>query len=84
MWLSYIFGMHWKHEGEMYYDELPAENQVAAVDYFMDHKRDDVSLIRVEFVGPNEGGVRELTRSPTSPFSPLIARRRLDRDDNAR
>jgi hypothetical protein len=86
MWQSYIFGMHWKHEGQMYYDELPAESKAAAAEYFIDHKRDDVSLIRVEFVGPNEGGVREYSHRPDSPspFRPLVARRRLDKDDNAR
>ena len=26
MWQSYLFGMHWKHEGKLYYDELPAAN----------------------------------------------------------
>lgn len=84
MWQSYIFGMHWKHDGKMYYDELPAESKEEAAEYFIDHMRDDVSLIRVEFVGPNEGGVREFTCSPNSPFSPLRARRRLDKDEDAR
>lgn len=84
MWQSFIFGMHWKHDGKMYYDELPGESKEAAAEYFIDHMRDDVSLVRVEFVGPNEGGVRELTRSPDSPFSPLVARRRLDKDEDAR
>lgn len=84
MWQSYIFGMHWKHEGKLYYDELPAESTEEAAEYFIDHKRDDVSLVRVEFVGPNEGGVREFIISPDSPFSPLMARRRLDRDEDAR
>ena len=86
MWQSYIFGMHWKHEGKVYYDELPAESKVAAVDFFNDYKRDDVSLVRVELVGPNEGGVREFSHSPkpNSPFSPLMARRRLDKDEDAR
>ena len=84
MWQSYIFGMHWKHDGKMYYDELPAESQTAAAEYFIDHMRDDVALVKVEWVGPNEGGVREFAASPDSPFSPLMARRRLDREDDAR
>ena len=85
MWQSFIYGMHWKHDGQMYYDELPAESQEDAAAYFIDHMRDDVSLIRVELVGPNEGGVREYSRRPDSPspFSPLKARRRFDKDDNA-
>jgi hypothetical protein len=84
MWQNYIFGMHWKHDGKMYYDELPAESKEAAAEYFIDHKRDDVSLVKVELLGPNEGGVREFVVSPNSPFSPLIARRRLDKDEDAR
>ena len=30
MWQSYIYGMHWKHDGTMYYDEVPAESKEAA------------------------------------------------------
>ena len=84
MWQSFIFGMHWKHEGKMYYDELPAESMAKAAEYFIDNKRDDVHLTRVVYVGPNEGGVRENTGSPDSPFGPLMARRRWDRDEDAR
>jgi hypothetical protein len=78
--------MHWKHDGKMYYDELPAESKEDAAEYFIDHMRDDVMLIRIELVGPNEGGVREYSHRPDSPlpFKPLVARRRLDKDDNAR
>jgi hypothetical protein len=82
---SFIFGIHWKHDGMLYYDEIPADSKTDAVDYFIDHKRDDVSLVRVELVGPNEGGgVRDLAYSPISPFDPLVARRRLDMDEDAR
>lgn len=80
----FIFGMHWKHDSKMYYDELPADSKEAAAEYFIDHMRDDVSLIRVELVGPNEGGVRELAHSPYRPFDPLMARRRPDKDEDAR
>ena len=68
----------------MYYDELYAESIEEASDYFIDHKRDDVDLVRVELVGPDEPGVREHAHSPVSPFSPLMARRRLDKDEDAR
>ena len=68
----------------MYYDELPAGSMEEAADYFIDHKRDDVALVRVELVGPDEPGVRECTHSPLSPFSPLKARRRMDKDEDAR
>ncbi len=84
MWQTYIFGMHWKHQGRMYYDELTADSQEAAAGYFIDHMRDDISLVRVELVGPDEPGAREYAHSPVSPFGPLQARRRLDRDEDAR
>lgn len=84
MWQSCIFGMHWEHDGKMYYDEIPAESKEEAAEYFIDHKRDDVSLIRVAYVSPNEGGVREPVGTPYSPFSPLRARRRMDKDEDAR
>jgi hypothetical protein len=78
------FHVHRRHNSQLYIDELPAASMVEEVDYFSDHKRTDVSLVRVELVGPDEGGVRELARSPDLPFGPLIARRRLDIDDNSR
>ena len=83
MWQTFIFGMHWQHGGKMYYDELPATSKDEAAGYFIDHMRDDVALIRVELVGPDEPGVREYARSPVSPFDPLIARRCLDEDEDA-
>ena len=84
MWQTFIFGMHWRHEGEMYYDELSAGSQAEAADYFIDHKRDDVALVRIELVGPDHPGVREYAHSPVSPFKPLQARRRMDKDEDAR
>ena len=84
MWQTYISGMHWKHDGKMYYDEPPAESKEVAAEYFIEHKRDDVKLVRVELVGPNEGGVRELACSPNRPFDPLIARRKFDADEDAK
>ncbi len=84
MWQTFIFGMHWKHAGRLYYDELSAASKEEAAEYFIDHKRDDVSLVRVELVGPDDSGVREYVHSPVSPFSPLQARRILERDEDAR
>jgi hypothetical protein len=84
MWHTFIFGMHWQHQGKMYYDELPAESMEEAADYFIDHKRDDVDLVRVELVGPDDSGTREYAHSPVSPFGPLQARRRMDKDEDAR
>jgi hypothetical protein len=84
MWQRFIFGMHWKHAGKMYYDELPAGSMMEAADYFIDNKRDDVALVRIEVVGPDEPGVREYSHSPLSPFDPLMARRRMDKDEDAR
>jgi hypothetical protein len=84
MWRRYIFGVDWRHAGEMYYDEFPADSKADAKEYFNDHKRDDITLVRVEKIRPDDSGVRELACSPLSPFSPLMARRRLDRDEDAR
>ncbi|HEX3624232.1 MAG TPA: hypothetical protein VH280_02295 [Verrucomicrobiae bacterium] len=84
MWQRYIFGVHWRHEGTLYYDEFPADSKADAADYFNYHKRDDVTLVRVEKVRPDDGGVREPAFLPVSPFSPLKARRRTDRDEDAR
>ena len=83
MWQNYIFGMHWMHKGTMYYDELSAESQDEAAGYFIDNMRDDVSLVRVELVRPDDGGVREFAKSPVSPFAPMKARRRMDADEDA-
>ena len=84
MWQTYIFGMHWRHQGKMYYDELTASSQDEAAGHFIDRCRDDVSLVRVEVVGPDEPGTREYAHSPVSPFGPLNARRRMDKDEDAR
>lgn len=84
MWQRYIFGAHWKHQGKLYYDEFPADSKDDAAEYFNDHKRDDVTLVRVERVRPDDNAVRELACSPISPFSPLMARRRMDKDEDAR
>jgi len=84
MWQTYIFGMHWSHDGKMYYDEIPAESADGATDYFNHHKRDDVTLVRVEVVRPDENGVREPVHPSNKPFSPLTARRRMDKDEDAR
>ena len=78
------YHVHWKYQSKMYLDELCASSKVEAVDYFNDNKRGDVSLVRVEYIGPDEGGTREFAHSPDSPFSPLLARRRLDIDEDAR
>lgn len=68
----------------MYYDELSAGSKGEAAEYFIDHKRDDVDLVRVELVGPDDCGEREFAQLPPTPFDPLMARRRLDADEDAR
>ena len=68
----------------MYYDELPAGSKEEAAGYFIDHMRDDVALVRVELIGPDDCGDREYAHSPVSPFGPLVARRRLDKDEDVR
>jgi len=84
MWQSFIFGMHWRHGNRVYYDELTASSKEEATLYFLHHKRDDVFLVRVELIGPDDGGMREPAHPPVLPFSPLTARRKLDQDEDAR
>jgi hypothetical protein len=84
MWQNRIFGLHWKHGGKMYYDELAAGSKAEAAQYFRDHQRADVALVRVELVGPDEGGVRELVVLPDSPAGPLKGRRKWNVDEDAR
>ena len=84
MWKSFIYGVDWKHDGKMYYDEVAADSRDQAVDYFLYHKRDDVTLVRITLIGPNQGGVREPIGSPILPFAPLQARRDAATGDNAR
>jgi hypothetical protein len=79
-----IFRVHWMHKGKVYFDELSSASATEAKQYFNDHKRSDVSLARVELIGPDDGAVRVPARSPDSPFDPLMARRRLDKDEDAR
>lgn len=68
----------------MYYDEFPADSKDDAAEYFNYHKRDDVTLVRVVRVRPDDNGVREYACSSLMPFSPLMARRRMDREEDAR
>jgi hypothetical protein len=84
MWQTFIFGIHWQHEGRMYYDEVTAGSREEAAEYFNAHKRDDVTLVRIELIGPDDGGVREYADSPVLPFRPLKAQRRWDKDEDAR
>jgi hypothetical protein len=86
MWQRYIFGVYWRHLGKLYYDEFSAESEKHAAEYFNYLKRDDVMLENVQRVRPDDNGVRELAHSsqPLLPFGPLMARRRTDRDEDAR
>jgi len=68
----------------MYYDELSAESRGEAATYFIDNCRDDVTLVRVVLVRPDDSGTREVAHSPVSPFDPLRARRRTDIDEDAK
>ena len=68
----------------MYYDELTAGSKDEAAAYFNEHKRADVTLIRVELIGPDDNGVGQPADSPVAPFAPLIARRKVDKDEDAK
>jgi hypothetical protein len=83
-WPTNGFDLRWQHEARMSYAKMPTGSKKEAAEYFIDHKRDDVSLFRVELVGPDDPGVREYAHSPITPFDPLRARRKLDADADAR
>lgn len=51
-WHRYIYGAHWRYHGKEYYDEFPANSSDDAAEYFNHHKRDDVTLVWLEKVGP--------------------------------
>ena len=55
----------------MYFDEYCAASESQAAQYFNDNKRSDVTLVRVVYIGPDDGGlgVQEFAHSPDSPFS---------------
>ncbi|HEU5397143.1 MAG TPA: hypothetical protein VFV81_08240 [Verrucomicrobiae bacterium] len=55
-----IFGMHWKHDGRLYYDEVPAQSREAATEYFIGHKRDDVTLMHVELIAAEHRAIGDL------------------------
>jgi len=80
----FIYGMHWRHDGKLYDDEVPAESKDEAIAYFVELHRGDIVLVRVELVGPNDGSVQDVIVPPTSPFGALSARSRLDTDADAR
>jgi hypothetical protein len=84
MWQTFLFGMHRMHGGKMYYDELVAETKEEAAEYFNEHKRDDVKLMRVDLIGPDECGLRECAGYAARAISLLKARRRTDKDEDAR
>jgi hypothetical protein len=46
MWQTFIFGMHWRHGGKVYYDELTAASQEEAAGYFIGCVRQTVGKKR--------------------------------------
>ena len=74
----FIFGMHWKYDGKMYYDEVPAGSKDEAIAYFVECQRGDVVLVRVDLVGPNDRRVPGDGVAPSLPFGPSSERSRLD------
>lgn len=77
------YHVHWKHEGQIYMDEVSAASVTEVVDYFNENKRLDVFLLGVELVGPAEGGSGEFTHLPILPFAPIMAHRKWNVDKNA-
>src|SRR5215475_10226165 len=66
---SFIFGIHWSHAGNMYYDELSADEKDEVVNYFNQHKRLDVTLVEAELIGPEDMPVEQLLQYPARILS---------------
>ena len=60
----FIFGIHWSHGGNTYYDELLACEEDKLINYFNQRKRSDVTLVKVELCGPEDMTVYQLLQHP--------------------
>lgn len=54
----------------MFYDEVSAASTEEARKYFNQHKRDDVALIRVDFVGQSAPVTRDYAFLPVPAVDP--------------
>jgi len=77
--------MHWLQDGKEHIDELDGTfTSKDLMQYYKDYKRPDNEMTHMEFVEPDDTAVRVPAGPSDSPFGPLMARRRLDIDEDVR
>ena len=78
------FRLRWTAQGKEQVTELRAGSAGDARQAFNAHRLPGVLLISVEPVDPDAASLPVPSRSPDSPFDPLVARRRMDKDEDVR
>jgi len=78
------FRIHWTASGKKETTDFPAASESDARRAFDSYKLPGVRIVSVERVELGAAAGRVPSHSPNSPFDPLIARRRLDIDEDVR
>jgi hypothetical protein len=78
------FRIHWTAGGKKEIAEFSAASESDARRAFDSYKLAGVRIVRIEPIQPNAAAEQVPSCSPDSPFDPLIARRRLDIDEDAK
>ncbi|MGP8055686.1 MAG: hypothetical protein ACLQAH_17905 [Limisphaerales bacterium] len=78
------FRIRWTTGGKEQIAEYPAASASDARRAFEAYKLSGVRIISVEPIEPDAASEAVPSHSPDSPFDPLIARRRLDIDEDVR
>jgi hypothetical protein len=78
------FQICWVAGGKQQVSRFPAASASDARRAFDSYKLPGVRIVSIEPVEPDAAAERVPSHSPDSPFDPLIARRRLDIDEDVR
>lgn len=78
------FRLHWTAQGKEQVTELRAGSAGDARQAFNALRLPGVLLISVEPIDPAAASLPVPSHSPDSPSDPLIARRKMDKDEDAR
>jgi hypothetical protein len=78
------FRIHLTASGQKEITEFPAASESGARRAFDAYKLPGVRITSIEPIEPDAASERVPSTSPDSPFDPLIARRRLDIDEDVR
>jgi len=78
------FRIHWTAADKTETTEFPAASESDARRAFDACKLPGVRICKIEPIEPDAAAERVPGHSPDSPFDPLIARRRLDIDEDVR